>query len=176
MKQVYDGKLTNWSELGGDDRPIGVIARVGKTNGVGYMFRQLVFNDPDYTIGARTLRVKSSSPLEKKVEKVISAIGIDGISSAKKRNLKFLKLDRVAPTKENIATGKYTLFRPLYLAINRTGASPQARAFIDFALSQEGQQIISSQGTVNLAEGKALNALWDTRMASTGMRVADTGR
>jgi phosphate transport system substrate-binding protein len=169
LKQIYGGKISNWSEVGGADRPIGVIARDGKTSGVGYMFRQLVFSDPAYTIKARALRVKSSGPLEKKVEKVKTAIAIDGVSSAKKRKVKFLSLDGVAPTKENIAAGRYSLFRPLYLAINNSKASAETKKFIEYALSSEGQAIISKQGTVNLQEGEALNAMWEAKKVSVGL-------
>ncbi len=169
LKDIYSGKIANWSKLGGADRPIGVIARAGKNNGVGYMFRQIIFGDPEYTIKARALKVKSTGPLEKKVEKIKTAIAIDGISSAKKRKLKFLSLDGVAPTKENIATGKYPLFRPLYLAVNKTKAPPEARKFIDFALSPEGQAIISEQGTVNLQEGESLNAIWKAKKMRVGL-------
>ena len=169
LKQVYNGEIAKWSELGGADRPIGVIARDGKTSGVGHMFRQLVFSDPEYTIKARALRVKSTGPLEKKVEKVKTAIAIDGISSAKKRKVKFLSLDGVAPTKENIAAGKYPLFRPLYLAINKSKASAETKKFIEYALSPEGQAIIAEQGTVNLKEGEALNAMWEAKKASVGL-------
>jgi phosphate transport system substrate-binding protein len=101
LKQIYEGKISKWSEVDGADRPIGVIARVGKTSGVGYMFRQLVFSNPEYRIKCRALRVKSSGPLEKKVEKIKTAIAIDGISSAKKRKVKFLSLDGVAPISAN---------------------------------------------------------------------------
>jgi phosphate transport system substrate-binding protein len=169
LKQIYQGKISKWSEVGGADRPIGVIARDGKTSGVGYMFRQLVFSDPEYTIKARALRVKSSGPLEKKVEKIKTAIAIDGISSAKKRKVKFLSLDGVVPTKENIAAGKYSLFRPLYLAINKSKASAETKKFIEYALSPEGQAIISEQGTVNLQEGEALNAMWEAKKARVGL-------
>ena len=150
LKRVYDGELTNWSELGGDDRPIGLITREGTTSGVGHMFRQIVFSDPDYTFKARALKVKSTKPLEKKVEKVKTALAVDGISSAQKRRVKFLSLDGVTPSTENIASGKYPLYRPLYQV------SAQTQKFIAFALSAEGQAIISRQGTVNLAEGDAL--------------------
>ena len=156
LKRVYDGELTNWSELGGDDRPIGLITREGTTRGVGHMFRQIVFSDPDYTFKARALKVKSTKPLEKKVEKVKTALAVDGISSAQKRRVKFLSLDGVTPSKENIASGKYPLYRPLYLAYNKNQVSAQTQKFIAFALSAEGQAIISRQGTVNLAEGDAL--------------------
>lgn len=166
LKKVYNGEVTKWSELGGVDRPIGLIAREGKSSGVGYMFRQMVFSDPDYTIKARALKVKSTTPLEKKVEKVKTAIAFDGISSAKKRKVKFLSLDGVSPSKENIASGKYALYRPLYLAYNKNKVSEKAKEFVEFALSPEGQAIISEQGTVNLAEGKTLKPMGGSQLSA----------
>jgi phosphate transport system substrate-binding protein len=75
----------------------------------------------------------------------------------------------VAPTKENIAAGKYPLFRPLYLAINKSKASAETKKFIEYALSPEGQAIIAEQGTVNLQEGEALNTMWEAKKASIGL-------
>jgi len=166
LKKVFNGEVTKWSELGGSDRPIGLIAREGKSSGVGYMFRQMVFSDPEYTIKARALKVKSTKPLEKKVEKVKTAIAVDGISSAKKRKVKFLSLDGVSPSKENIASGTYSLYRPLYLAYNKSKVTEKAKEFIEFALSPEGQAIISEQGTVNLAEGKALKPMGGPQLSA----------
>jgi phosphate transport system substrate-binding protein len=51
----------------------------------------------------------------------------------------------------------------LYLTINKTKTTKQARDFVDFVLSDEGQKIISEQGTVNLAEGKGLVDKWKAR-------------
>ena len=169
LKQIYDGEITNWSQVGGPDKPIALITREGKYSGVGHMFRMMVFGDQEYEFKARSLKVKSTGPLEKDVEKIAGALGMDGISSARKREVKFLSLDGVAPTKENIASGKYPLFRPLYLAISADKARPETQAFIDFILSPEGQQIISNQGTVNLEEGKALNAPWDGKKEKYGL-------
>ncbi len=159
LKKVYDGSITRWSQLGGPDKRIVLVTRSGKNSGVGHMFRRMVFKNPDYDFKARSLKVKSTGPMEKKVEKSAMAMGMDGISSARKRAVKFLSIDGVAPSKANIASGKYPLFRPLYLATG-TPPNPEARKVIDFVLSDEGQAIISAQGTVNLREGKALDALW----------------
>lgn len=169
LKDIYDGKITRWSELGGPDKPIALITRAGKYSGVGHMFRLLAFNDQEYGFKARSLEVKSSGPLEKKVEKVKGAMGVDGISSAKKRDVKFLSLDGVAPTKENIAAGTYPLFRPLYLAVHKQKASAGTKAFIDFILSDEGQQVIADQGTVNMAEGAGLKGKWTAKVAELKM-------
>ncbi len=125
------------------------------------MFRQLVFGGPNYEFSARSLKVKSTGPLEAKVEKLKTAFAIDGISSAKRRNVKFLSIDGVSPTKENIANGSYSLFRPLYIAVNEGMSNPAAQKFIDFVLSGEGQDVISKKGTVNLKEGAALTDHWE---------------
>ena len=160
LKKVYDGKITNWKELGGVDKRIALVTRKGKTSGVGMMFRKLAFGNQDYEFKARSLKVKSTGPLEKKVESVKSGLAIDGISSAKKRNVKVLAVDGAEPSKANIGSGKYPLYRPLYIVLKKSNPSKKAKAFIDFVLSDEGQAIISSQGTVNLKEGEALNSLW----------------
>ena len=160
LKKVYAGEITRWSDLGGVDKPIALVTRKGKYSGVGHMFRLMVFNDQEYDYKAKSLKVKSTGPLEKKVAKVKTAFAMDGISSAKKVKVKLLAIDGVKPTKDNIASGAYPFFRPLYLSINRAKAPKLAGEFIDYALSDEGQKIISEQGTVNLAEGKALVAKW----------------
>ena len=168
LKKIYNGEITSWKVLGGEDKRIVLLSRggQGKHSGVGYMFRLLVFNDPDYDFKARSLIFKSSGSLEIKLEKTPWALGLTGISSAKKRDLKVLSLNGISPTKDNIASGEYPLFRPLYLVINKKSTDPKARKFIDFALSPEGQAIISGQGTVNLLEGKVLFPLWKKKTIS----------
>jgi phosphate transport system substrate-binding protein len=168
LRKIYDGEITNWKDLGGPDKRIVLVTRTGKSSGVGHMFRRIVFNAPEYTFKARSIKVKSSGPLEKKVEKTVTALGVTGISSAKKRNVKSLSLDGMKPTKENIASGKYPLWRPLYLTANKN-SSEKVRSVIGFVLSDEGQAIVSSQGTVNLAEGKALAGLWKDKKGSMGI-------
>ena len=81
------------------------------------------------------------------------AIAFDGISSAKKMDLKILDIEGVEPTKANIISGAYTLFRPLFVAVNKHNKNPKVTGFIDFLLGPEGQKIVSSEGTINLEEG-----------------------
>ncbi len=162
LKKIMTGRITNWKEVGGPDQEILVVARTGKVSGVGYMARKMIFNDPEVEFTPRAKLVKSSGPLEKTVLKDKNAIGITGISSAKKRvfkgrKLKILKLDGAYPSVEAISTGKYPLFRPLYLA-TKGKPTGQVKAFLDWITSPEGQKVIESQGTVTLAQGKGLKA------------------
>lgn len=155
-RKVFLGKIRNWKELGGADLPISLIVRRGKMSGVGYMGRRLLFNNPKVSYYPRSLVTRSSGPLEQKIEKSKGAFGLTGISSAKKRKVKILAVNKVAPTKANIASGKYALFRPLFLVTNAQ-SKPEVKAFLTWILSKDGQAVISKQGTVNLAEGAALN-------------------
>ncbi|GAB4390370.1 MAG: hypothetical protein Kow0025_21930 [Thermodesulfovibrionales bacterium] len=156
IKDVLTGKIANWKELGGADEPIKLYVRKGKQSGVGLMAREILFGDPNQEFSPSAEEKKSSGPVEAAISRDRQGVGITGVSSAKKREyLKVLSVDGVAPTKENIQSGRYPLYRPLYL-VTRGEPSGEVKRFVDFARSAEGQAIISSQGTVNLEEGKSL--------------------
>ncbi|HHH13203.1 MAG TPA: phosphate ABC transporter substrate-binding protein, partial [Thiolapillus brandeum] len=114
LKALYEGKITNWKELGGRDAPIELLVRKGKISGVGRTLRELVWADPDQEFKGST-EYPSSGPLEKAVETHPNAIGVSGISSARKRQVKLLTLEGKAPTYDNIKNGHYLLYRPLYI-------------------------------------------------------------
>ena len=57
----------------------------------------------------------STGPLEQAVTGQPNAIAISGISSAKKRDVEILERDGKYPSYENVQSGNYLLYRPLYL-------------------------------------------------------------
>lgn len=160
LKKIYLGEITNWNQLGGKNAPIELYVRRGKMSGVGRTLRELVFNNFDQEFKA-TYVVKSSGPVEKGIIKNANGIGVSGISSAKRRKvgekgLKLMKINGKAPTYENIKSGQYVLYRPLYLVTKRGNKDPKIRDFIRYAVSREGQDIIRKQGTVPYTEAMAL--------------------
>jgi phosphate transport system substrate-binding protein len=160
LRQVLQQKITNWKELGGDDSRIVVVARRGKTSGVGYSTRLLIMGDSDAEFGKTVVRLNSSRPVEKFVEKTPGGIAISGISSAKHRSLKLLKIDGKAPTAEAISSGAYPYYRPLYIAF-KPGVDARADAFVSWFLDDKGQGVIRSQGTVTLAQGALLASRYE---------------
>jgi len=155
LRAVFKGKVQNWSELGGPDMQIKVAARAGKISGVGRMVRVLLFKDAAYEFGSDVILLKSSGPVEKLVEKDRATIAFTGVSSARKRNVNMLRIQGKEPNSENIASGSYILYRPLYLVTSRT-PSQAVQGFVKFAQSEEGQQIIAGEGTVTVKQGAGL--------------------
>lgn len=159
VKDLYEGKITNWKELGGNDAPIELLVRKGKISGVGLTLRQLVWGNPDQEFKG-SAEYPSSGPLEKAIEENPNAIGISGISSARKRNAKLLALEGKTPDYKNIKSGHYLLYRPLYITY-MTRNNPQLkeiRRFIKFALSMKGREIIRTQGVVPYLDAIALTS------------------
>lgn len=163
LESVFSGEILNWQELGGLNAPIDLVAREGKTSGVGRMVRELVFSDPEMDFPPHTMRLRSSGPVEKHVETHETALAFTGVSSARKRNVGFMGINGVLPTYENISSGTYPLYRPLYLTSRKD--SPQTvNDFIRFALKPEGQAIVKAQGTVTLRDGGKLWAEYRKKM------------
>jgi phosphate transport system substrate-binding protein len=154
IKALYTGKITNWKELGGPNAAIHLYVREGNISGVGYAIRQYLFQDGSIEFKTKYV-TKSSGPLEKAIENDPYAIGITGVSSARKRDVKIASFDGKVPSYENVRNGNYGLYRPLYLV---TGPSPTKKVqdFINFATSSEGEQIIRENGTVPYSDGLAL--------------------
>jgi len=146
VKDIYLGKITNWKQVGGADQVINLYARQGKYSGVGYAIRQYLFQDSAMEFVTPNM-VKSSGPLEKAVESDVTAMGITGVSSARKRKVKIIGFDGRKPDYENIKNGSYGLYRPLYLVTSPT-PSNKVKEFLAFAQSTDGRKIIRDNGTV----------------------------
>lgn len=158
LRDVFMGKITNWSELGGPDKPLELLIRKGKISGVGHTIRKLLFGDENIDFKA-SATYKSSGPLEKAVEQNPNAIAVSGISSARKRDFKIVKLEGKDPSYENIKDGKYFLYRPLYIVTNRQSENlPVVKSFLNFAHSREGRDIIRHNGAVPYLEAVWLSS------------------
>ena len=126
-----------------------------------------MFNNYDQEFAATRI-FASSGPLEEELAASSNALAISGISSVRKRDVKILKLNGKSPSYENVQSGKYLLYRPLYLVYNED--SPHAdviKDFIRYADSKEGRAVIRANRTVPYLEGLNLmkNKLQESRLA-----------
>jgi len=158
LQKILTGQITNWNQLGAKiNKPINVYIRKGKISGVGLTLRQQLFNNVNQKFAKSAIVLKSSGKIEKALEKDKFGIAVSGISSSRHRKLKMLKLDNVEPTMDNLRKSKYSLYRILFLvAPNNYKKDPDLKAFVDFALSIQGQKVIKKAGTLPYRLGLGL--------------------
>ncbi|KAA3631036.1 MAG: phosphate ABC transporter substrate-binding protein [Proteobacteria bacterium] len=148
VRDILKGRIDNWTELGGADRPVEVYVRDGKISGVGRTIRELVFSNYQEDFVADHV-MPSSGPLEQAIEKNPDGIGVTGISSARRRDVRILRLDGVTPSYDRIRDGGYGLYRPLYLVTPmKVNVNPDIENFLEFVKSEEGKAIMRKVGTV----------------------------
>jgi len=170
LRALFEGKITNWKELGGRDAPVELYVRKGKISGVGRTLRELVFNDYEKEFVAKHV-VDSTGPLERAIAENPNGIGVTGISSARKLKgkAKALALDGKEPSYDHIKTGQYTLYRPLYIVTAMDERNPNVRGFVAFVNSEEGKNIMRKVGTVPYED--AIN-LWLTYLDQQNRAIA----
>ena len=152
IKKVLTGKITNWKELGGEDKPINLVLRENKHSGIGVILRESLFKNKEQSLLKGAKLVKSSGFVREAVGQDIYAFAVDNvISSGRDTKIKMLKVDGVEATKENILAEKYKLRQALYLYLTEK-PKDLAKKYVNFALSEEGQSVISKTGTANLEE------------------------
>ena len=158
LRDVLTGKITTWKELGGSsDKPINLYVRKGKISGVGATLRQQLFNNPRQEFAARAKVLASSGKIEKAVEADPYGLAVSGISSSRHRKVQMLSLDNAAPTMANLKDGKYHLYRILFLVVPPDyKTDPDIKAFVDFSLSLEGEDVIEKAGTLPYHKGIGL--------------------
>ena len=155
-KAIYTGRIRYWSELGGNDQKIEVYALKNKISGNGRTLRELLFSNTHKNF--HTHRVFDSiEVLEQSLTQNANAIAITGVSSAHMNDVKIVALNGVKPSVQNIKTGDYSLYRPLFLTYDPHSPNIESvKDFIRFVLSKTGQDVMRSNGVVPYREAMSL--------------------
>jgi len=145
---IYAGEITNWSEVGGNDKEIVVVSRE-EGSGTRECFEEGVTKPYGKKIKPDALFYDSNGAVRSKVSSESRAIGY--LSFGYIEGVKALTLEGVEPTVENCLSGDYPVLRRLYLLVKET-PSGAVKEFIDFCRSEEGQQIAEEEGYIPLAK------------------------
>lgn len=143
LAKVYSGEITNWKELGGDDKSIVVI---GREDGSGTRdgFESIVMGDkePKYA-----QELESTGSVINAVATTDGAIGYASLANVDE-TVKALKIGGVEATEENVKSGTYEVQRPFICATLKGSDNKLVKAYLDFILSEEGQALVLAQGAV----------------------------
>ena len=144
IADIYTGKITNWSEVGGNDSQIVLIGREAGSGTRGG-FEEIVG-----VVDACQYRqeLSSTGDVITTVAQNPDTIGYASLAAVKD-TVKALKVAGVTPTEATVKDGTYTIQRPFVLA-TKTGEklNDVAQAFFDYATSADVGEIITAAGAV----------------------------
>ena len=137
IADIFQGKINNWSAVGGSAATIRVINRPA-ISGTHQGFKELVLKGANFgtTPNIRTLPQDATTPL-------IQALGTDGIGyatfaqAANQKTARVLSVDGLTPD-----AGSYPYQRSLYY-VYKDPASAGVQAFLGYASSPQGQQALT---------------------------------
>ncbi|MBN2003349.1 MAG: phosphate ABC transporter substrate-binding protein [Anaerolineae bacterium] len=155
ISDIYSGKITNWSEVGGDDRPIVLLSRETNSGTHTYFLEEVLRlgNADDKTLfSPDTLLLPSSEGIGVEVRQNPNAIGYDGLGYVTD-DMKKVSVSAGPdqpywqPTVETVNAGQYPIARDLYMY---TAGDPQdqIKTYLDWILGPEAQQIVLDLGFV----------------------------
>jgi len=143
LRGIFSGRITNWREVGGEDKPIAVVSRDTSSGTLG-AWRELVMGGGEVFPGAAMLA--SSGVVLQAVAHSSQAIGYEGFGYVTGA-VKALRVEGVEGTLENARTGRYKLSRILWL-FTKEDAGPEVVRFLDYALGPQGGDIVTQSGAI----------------------------
>jgi phosphate transport system substrate-binding protein len=155
ISDIYSGKISNWSEIGGEDRPIVRLSREVNSGTHVYFLETVVRmgkKDNKTFFSKDTLLLPSSEGIVAEVRQNPNAIGYDGLGYVPK-DLKMIAIapeegqPYILPSVETVNDKTYPIARDLYMYTNGepTGI---LKGYLDWIISPEAQQIVVDQGFV----------------------------
>lgn len=143
LQDIYAGKITNWKELGGEDRPINIYTR-DASSGTREVFWKKALEKGD--ILGQANFVASNGAMKSAVSNDPYALGYVSVGYID-NTVTPVTLDNVTPSLKTVKTGQYKVARGLF-SNTKGDAQGLAKKFIDYLLSPEGQSIAAEKGFI----------------------------
>lgn len=146
LRLIYTGRITNWKDIGGKDGRIVLYSREN-SSGTYVYFKDHVLKGQDYSAACQNL--PGTAAVVNAVSKDPYGIGYGGAAYAK--GIKEVAVARdaktapVLPTPATIKDGSYPITRNLYF-YTRTRPAGKVKGFVDWVLSNEGQNVVTAVG------------------------------
>jgi phosphate transport system substrate-binding protein len=155
---LFSGKITMWSELGGPDTKVLLLDRPRNRN-IRDTFEQQLGIAGRIPDSARVIKAD-----DKAIKTVVGTLpplsavtfislnpALEAVSSGVA--VRLLQLDKVEPEEPTVKDGRYKLRRPV-LFLSKKEPNPTVDAFVAFALSPDGQKILDAEGYTPLEQKK----------------------
>lgn len=157
ISDIYSGAITNWQQVGGENRPIVLLSRESNSGTHVYFLERVIRSVPgreNAFFSPETLLMPSSEGISSEIRQNPNAIGYDGLGyvTPDQKPLKVAETAAgpyVEPSIETVNAGTYPIARPLYMYTNGEPTG-MIKEYLDWIVSDEGQAIVKELGFVPL--------------------------
>jgi len=153
LRDIYSGKITDWSKLGGSSGEIYLITRE-EGSGTRDAFEKLAMDGN--RISPRAMVQNSNGGVRLQVSGNKNSIGFISmgfveLEGKRQKPVRAVSIEKVSATIENVLNGDYTLARSFWF-VSKDEPEGIVKEFIDFVLSEEGKKVLSGAGLVVTVE------------------------
>lgn len=141
---IFKGEITNWKDVGGADGDIVVVSREESSGTRGAFEELLEFQD---ALTADAMVVEGNGGVQTTVGGNENSIGYVSFASLDD-SVKAIDVEGVTPTVENVLNKTYPVSRPFMMVYFEDSLSDIGNAFVEFAMSEEGQAIVEENGAI----------------------------
>jgi phosphate transport system substrate-binding protein len=145
LRNIYNGKIKSWKELGGPNRPISVVSR-DTSSGTYEVWEEKILKEDKVRPDA--LLVASNGQAVQTVAENKYAIGYIGIGYVDK-TVRVLKVEGKIASSKSVRDNSWPISRPLFMYTNGNPSGIIAK-FINFMLSKEGQKVVNEVKYVSI--------------------------
>lgn len=155
IKAIYSGSIENFKELGGDNIKIEPFQRCSITY-ASRMVREIMI-DSNLILPNKVTNDSFKGGIPPAPEEYQNSKGSIGYAlrhAADKLygdTVKYLNIDDVAPTDENVQNGTYPYYAVIYAVVRADDEEYVGNSFLDWILSEEGQKCVKMAGFVPIA-------------------------
>ncbi len=150
---IYTGKITNWNEVGGNDAPITVVNKAEGRATLELFLNYFKLKSPDIkadvVVGDNEQGVKTVAGNPNSIGYV--SIGTAEYDAQDGVPIKLLPVGGIEASLENVKNGTFPISRPLTL-VTKTEPEGLAKAFVDFARSEEVHDVVKEQYFVPISK------------------------
>lgn len=145
LQSIYSGQAMNWQAFGGPDAEIVVLDRAEDTSAKRLLREHYL--GPDLGNSPNSIMLRRESDLMEALQNTPYGVGVVSLATftTNKLELNPLNLDGVAPTPENLHSGKYAMYRSLGI-VWYGEPDDKTQGFIDFIFSSKGKDILKEAG------------------------------
>jgi phosphate transport system substrate-binding protein len=171
VRDIFQGKLTTWDQVGGRAAPIDLYSVMGPYDGLEASMRLMLFGNPGYNAQISRLFLNQHQ-IEVGVQMDPDAIGMTTLAGLDKQAVRALRIESVAADKDTVADGRYLLTVPLYMVYRADNPkAAEITRFAEFLRTPAAEAVIVGKRLVPHREDDDFRAMHATRLATLWERI-----